>query len=232
MDRNSFLRAARQPKAAAVAGFVFGLILMVVLFLLQSVAPETVAESGTWIDDPSRRDAIATALALIPFAGIAFLWFLAVVRSQLGRQADRFFETVFLGSGLLLVATLFGAAAVLSGVLSLVDGGVALGPETAAEAWAVALALQGEFGTRMAAVFALVVSTAGRRAGTLPRVVALLGYVCGFVLLLTPPLPSWAQYLFPVWVMTLSVFVLVRRPERLSEPTEPTGPDPDRGLAT
>jgi hypothetical protein len=221
VDRNSFMHAARQPKAAAVAGFVFGLILTVVLFLLQSVAPETVAESGTWVDDASRRGAIATALALIPFAGIAFLWFIAVVRSQLGHQADRFFETVFLGSGLLFVAMLFGTAAVLSGVLSLVDGGVTLTPGAAAEAWALASALLGQFGTRMAAVFALVVSTAGRRAGTLPRVVALLGYVCGFVLLLTPPLPRWAQYLFPVWVITLSIFVLVRRPQRISEPAGP-----------
>lgn len=221
MDRNSFQRAARQPEAAAVAGFVFGLILIVVLFLLQSVAPETVAESDAWVDDASRREAIATAPALIPFAGIAFLWFIAVVRSQLGGQGDRFLETVFLGSGLLFVAMLFGTAAVLSGVLSLVDGGVTLTPGAAAEAWAVASALLGQFGTRMAAVFALVVSTAGRRAGTLPRVVALLGYVCGFVLLLTPPLPRWAQYLFPVWVITLSIFVLVRRPQRMSEPAGP-----------
>lgn len=214
MDRNSFLRSLRQPKAAAVAGFVFGLILIVVLVLLQSVAPETSADLGSWVDDAERREAMAAALALIPFAGIAFLWFLAVVRSQLGRQGDRFFETVFLCSGLLFVAMLFSAAAVLSAVLSLVDGGVTLSPSAAAEAWALASALLGQFGTRMAAVFALVVSTAGRRAGTLPRLVAALGYVCGLVLLLTPPLPRWAQFLFPVWVISLSLFVLVRRPKQ------------------
>jgi hypothetical protein len=41
-------------------------------------------------------------LYLAPFAGIAFLWFIAAIRSQLGEREDRFFATVFLGSGLLL----------------------------------------------------------------------------------------------------------------------------------
>ena len=213
MDRTSLAKAIRQPKAAAVAGLVFGLILTTVLLLLQSVAPQTTSELGSWADDQSRRDSVVVALALIPFAGIAFLWFVAVVRSELGRLGDRFFETVFLGSGLLFVAMLFAAAAVLSALLSLVDAGFPVAPTAQAEAWSVATALLGQFGARMAAVFALTVSTAGRRAGTLPRAVALLGYVCGILLLLTPPIPRWAQFLFPLWVITLSLMVLFRRPK-------------------
>jgi hypothetical protein len=213
MDRSSLARAIRQPKAAAVAGLVFGLILTTVLLLLQSVAPQTTSELGSWADDQSRRDSVVVALALLPFAGIAFLWFVAVVRSELGRLGDRFFETVFLGSGLLFVAMLFAAAAVLSALLSLVDAGFPVAPTAQAEAWSVATALLGQFGARMAAVFALTVSTAGRRAGTLPRAVALFGYVCGILLLLTPPVPHWAQFLFPLWVITLSLMVLFRRPK-------------------
>jgi hypothetical protein len=164
MVRTSLARAIRQPKAAAVAGLVFGLILTTVLLLLQSVAPQTTSELGSWAEDQSRRDSVVVALALIPFAGVAFLWFIAVVRSELGRLGDRFFETVFLGSGLLFVAMLFAAAADLSGLLSLVDAGFPLAPGAEAEAWALACALLGHFGARMAAVFALSVSTAGRSA--------------------------------------------------------------------
>jgi hypothetical protein len=195
-----------------VAGLAFGVTLGAVVVLLQSAAPPTVAESGEWVEDLSQRSAVVTALALIPFAGIAFLWFIAVVRSQLGHRDDRFFETVFLGSGLLFVAMLFAAAAVLSSVLSLEDGGLALAPEAAAQAWELASALLGQFGTRMAAVFALAVSTAGVRVGGLPRALAGQGYVTGLLLLLTPPLPRWAQLLFPLWVICLSLLVLVRRP--------------------
>lgn len=45
------------------------------------------------------------------FAGIAFLWFIAVVRSSPGRPGDRFFDAIVMGSGLLFVSMLFAAAA-------------------------------------------------------------------------------------------------------------------------
>lgn len=202
--------AVRQPKAAAIAGLVFGLILGSVLVLLNSAAPSSIVESGTWVTESERRKAVSTALALIPFAGIAFFWFLAVVRSSLGRREDRFFDAVFMGSGLMFVAMLFAAAAVLMATLSLTEAGVELDAAAALQAWALATALLGSFGARMAAVFALAVSTAGRRLGSLPRWLVLLGYLTGTLLLLTPPLPRWAQLLFPLWVIAISVQVLIR----------------------
>jgi hypothetical protein len=209
-DEFRALRAVRQPKAAAIAGLVFGLILVCVVVLLQSAAPGSVAESGSWMTDLDRRDAVTKALALIPFAGIAFLWFVAVVRSSLGHHEDRFFDAVLTGSGLVFVAMLFASAAVLMAALSLDDAGVARDPTADAEAWALASALLGSFGARMAAVFTLAVSTAGLRAGSLPRLLALFGYLTGAILLLTPPLPRLAQLLFPLWVMAVSVMVLLR----------------------
>ena len=52
-----------------------------------------------------------TAVSLIPFAGIAFLWFIGVIRTRLGDREDKLFATVFLGSRLLFVALLFLAGA-------------------------------------------------------------------------------------------------------------------------
>ena len=205
--------AVRQPKSAAIAGLAFGLILTAVLLLLDSAAPASVTESGTWITDTDRREAVSRALALIPFAGIAFLWFIAVVRSSLGRKEDRFFDAIFMGSGLMFVAMLFSAAAVLMASLSLSDAGVTDDTTAPLGAWALASALLGSFGSRMAAVFALAVSTASFRLGSLPRSLVFLGYFTGGILLLTPPLPRWAQLLFPVWVMAISIHVLLR--ERL-----------------
>ena len=60
---------------------------------------------------------VSIALHLLPFAGIAFLWFVGVVRDRLGENEDRFFATVFLGSGLLFVAMLFCAGALAAGLL-------------------------------------------------------------------------------------------------------------------
>ena len=109
----------------------------------------------------------------------------------------------------MFVAMLFVAAALLMASLSLTEAGVELDAAAALQAWTLASALLGSFGARMAAVFALAVSTAGRRLGSLPRWLIFVGYLTGALLLLTPPLPRWAQLLFPFWVMAISVQVLV-----------------------
>jgi hypothetical protein len=54
---------------------------------------------------------------MLPFAGIAFLWFIAVMRDRLGELEDRFFTTVFLGSGLLFIAMIFTAVAIAGGII-------------------------------------------------------------------------------------------------------------------
>src|SRR4051794_41435814 len=71
--------------------------------------------------DASRRNLIRLSLHLVPFAGIAFLWFIGVVREQLGDVEDRLFSTVFLGSGLLLVAMLFQAAVTSTSLTAMLD---------------------------------------------------------------------------------------------------------------
>ncbi len=211
MDRTGVWRAVRRPESAAAAGLVFAALLTVVIVELRKVAAEA-GTWATWYSDPSARSAVGLALALVPFAGIAFLWFVAVVRSQVGSAEDRFIETVFLGSGLLFVATLFTSAAALTAVLRL-DGVVPVSPETSAAAMAFGSALLGQFGTRMAAVFTLTLTTAARQSGALPRWLVLLGYAVGLLLMLSPPLPTLTQFAFPVWVAVLSATVLVRRRE-------------------
>lgn len=211
MDRTGVWRAVRRPESAAAAGLVFAALLTVVIVELRKVAAEA-GTWATWYSDPSARSAVGLALALVPFAGIAFLWFVAVVRSQVGSAEDRFIETVFLGSGLLFVATLFTSAAALTAVLRL-DGVVPVSPETSAAAMAFGSSLLGQFGTRMAAVFTLTLTTAARQSGALPRWLVLLGYAVGLLLMLSPPLPTLTQFAFPVWVAVLSATVLVRRRE-------------------
>jgi hypothetical protein len=211
VDRATVVRAIRQPASAAIAGLIFGVILTVVLVLFHSAAPPEAARWAHWMDDPAQRSAVDTAMNLIPFAGIAFLWFIAVVREQLGSREDRFFETVFLGSGLLFVAMLFVAASVLKAVLTLSAAGVVLPPETLAFTWAFATTLLGSFGARMAAVFTVSVASTGMRMGSVPRWLAVAGYVTGLVLLLSPPLPKAAQFLFPLWVIAISLHILLAK---------------------
>ena len=126
--------------------------------------------------DGSRHDAFVLALNLLPFAGIAFLWFMGVLRDRIGVNEDRFFATVFLGSGLLFVAMVFTCAAVAGGlVLSFGDGS----NRPPAELWSfgrhVVLTLLGVYALRMAAVFTISTTTIASRLGLVPRWLVVFG---------------------------------------------------------
>ena len=102
-----------------------------------------------------------TAVGLIPFAGIAFLWFIGVIRTRLGEREDKLFATVFLGSGLLFVALLFLAGALLATVLTLFERGIPVGADSLLLLVVFTKSLMGMFGARMAAVFTISVSSVG-----------------------------------------------------------------------
>src|SRR6266568_1957862 len=108
--------ALRTPRAAATAGIVFSLLLIAALVLLEVSAPADPAQAGAWLTHSRQRAAVALALNLVPFAGIAFLWFIGVIRDRIGGREDRFFVTVLLGSGLLFTGMLFVGAAVAGGL--------------------------------------------------------------------------------------------------------------------
>jgi hypothetical protein len=216
IDRDAISRRIRQPASAAIAGIIFAVVLIVVIVMLRSAVPAIGLDAGTWADDPARRQDVDRALNLIPFAGIAFLWFIGVIRAQVGVTEDRFVGTVFLGSGLLFVAMLFTAASSLKAILSLQDAGVVMPVELRAWGWALAATLLGAFGARMAAVFIATVATIGRRSGTLPRWLTFSGYAITILLLLTPPFPTLVQFLFPGWVFALSVYMLTGRHRKAS----------------
>src|SRR6185503_4004702 len=104
-------RSLSPPRAAAVAGVLFALLMGSTLIIVRLAVPPYQRDAGVWLTDPRRVNAVRFAVHLVPFAGIAFLWFIGVLRNRLGELEDQFFATVFLGSGLLFVASLFASAA-------------------------------------------------------------------------------------------------------------------------
>lgn len=163
-----------------------------------------------WALNPGGLRAATTATTLVPFAGIAFLWFIGVIRAELGKKEDQFFATVMLGSGLLYVAMTFISGATSGAVLVLINSGFPGTDHAVAALLSLTTAVAGTFGARMAAVYVLSVTTVGRRAGILRRPVVIIGYVVALVLLFSPPLSRWFQLAFPVWVMMISVLILIR----------------------
>ena len=199
------------PRAAAVAGVVFSLLLSTTLVIIRLAAPDYQTDQAQWLADPVRRNTLRFAIQLAPFAGIAFLWFIGVLRNRLGHREDQFFATVFLGSGLLFVASLFAAAALAGAVIRSLTDESARSLNTDAYYLArqvVGAALNG-FAIKMAGVFIISTSTIMMRTGMLPRWISLSGYACAGVLLLVITNWPWIALLFPLWILVVSAYILI-----------------------
>jgi hypothetical protein len=210
--RNNALTRAhlKTPKAAAIAGIAFSVLLIAILWLLRRSIPSDPLETGAWIATDSQT--VALALNLVPFAGVAFLWFIGVLRDRLGQQEDRFFATVFFGSALLFLAMLFAAAAVAGAVILVASSA---GPNelinsiTFRFARATAYVITNVYAIKMAGVFMISTSTVVIYTEIAPRWIAFLGYVLACILLVGSYHISWSFAVLPLWVFLVSIYILI-----------------------
>jgi len=206
----------RTPRAAALAGIVFTVLFTSTVVLLRLSVPADPADAGTWLRE--RAGTVSLALGLVPFAGIAFLWFIGVVRDRLGYLEDQFFSTVFFGSGLLFLAMTFVSAALAGGILAsyalqqskLIDSGMYTFIRT------VMYRITNVYAIRMAGVFMISLATIWVRTRHMPRWLAFLTYVLALGLLLSIGSSLWVTLIFPAWVCAVSVYILVSNLRSLS----------------
>jgi MFS family permease len=210
----------RTPRAAAVAGIIFSVFLTAALVLLRVSVPAHPAVPGLWLTDSHRRAEVAIALNLVPFAGIAFLWFVGVLRDRIGEREDRFFATVFLGSGLVFVAMIFVAAAIAGGLISAVSSSPP-GAGTLALGRIVTTTLVNVYAMRMAAVFTLTTVTIARRTEIVSRWLTVAGFVSALVLLIGVGFSPWVELLFPAWILALSIDILAAGLRPSARPVAP-----------
>ncbi len=202
----------RTPRSAGIAGIIFSMLLGSVFLLIHLSVPSSEAGANDWVTDSEKRETVSLALSLVPFAGIAFLWFIGVIRDRIGDFEDRFFATVFLGSGLLFIAMVFVGAAAVGGLLSdpaLETGGVAQ-PALWDLERRITLTLINTYAIKMAAIFIISTTTIGMRIGLLPRWLTIAGFVAGVVLLFGSSFNAWANLVLPLWALILSIDILFR----------------------
>jgi hypothetical protein len=199
----------RAPRAAAIAGILFSILLISGVVLLRLSVPDDPLEAGAWLR--TRAHIVALALNLMPFAGIAFLWFMGVLRDRMGEREDRFFATVFIGSGLLFLAMLFFSAAVAGGIIIAFAAAPErlLGSGTFALARAITYEIMNIYAIKMAGVFMIATSTLALRTGFFARWIALLGYALALLLLVSPRNIPAILLAFPLWVLLVSVDILI-----------------------
>lgn len=216
------------PRAASVAGIIFSLLLITSLVLIRLSVPSNPTQIGIWLRDSEKS--VNLALNFVPFSGIAFLWFIGVVRDRLGDYEDRLFATVFLGSGLLFLAMLFSSAAVAGGTISiygmysldkLIESGIYQFGH------AVTYEIMNIYAMKMAGVFMISTCSLALRTGILPRWMAYLGFALAILLLLSIGFIPSVSLVFPLWVLLISVYMLIAN---LTQPPDVSSLQPNLNI--
>lgn len=203
-------RQLRMPRAAAFAGVIFAFLFACSYFMIFRWAPEERGDLAVWLARHGQTASLG--VGLLPFAGIAFIWFMAVLRDTIGYFEDQFFSTLFLGSGFLYLALTFMGAATAHGALSI----FALDPELATRdaSFEIARAISAQsmtlYAMRMAGMFALVLGTIWMRTALMPRWLVICTYVTALTLLFSLGYNRWLVMVFPCWVFVVSIVVLLR----------------------
>jgi hypothetical protein len=205
----------RTPRAAAIAGVLFSALLLAVYCLMRLSVPADPHEPGAWLRGGVTY--VTIALNLVPFAGVAFLWFVGALRDRLGAREDRFFATVFLGSGLLVLAMLFAAAAVVGAIIIAFHAAPEALIDSATFHFGRGLAygMINIYLVKTAAVFMITTSTIALYTCLTPRWLAIGGYAVAVALLIGSYYVDWSLLVFPLWVLLVSACIL------LDERTQP-----------
>jgi hypothetical protein len=203
-------KALKTPRSAAIAGIIFSVLYGASMVLINLSLPHEPTAFLAWLEADTTT--VTLALNLIPFAGIAFLWFIGVIRDLLSDQEDRLFATVFLGSGLLFLALTFIGAALAAGLLSsfAVESSVLVQSGVLTYSRKVIYHVFNIYAIRMAGVFMISLASIWLRTGLMHRGWAFLTYVLALVLLLSIDYSFWVTLIFPGWVMVISTIILIR----------------------
>ena len=148
-----------------------------------------------------------------------------MIRDRVGQREDRFFATVFLGSGLLFVAMLFAAAAIAGGLFAAASRSSGPpGADTVALGRDVTGLLVNIYAMRMAAVSTVTIA---RRTQIVSRWLTAAGIAAAVVLLIGVGISAWAELLFPAWILALSLDILASG-RKVSPGSTATAPKADR----
>jgi len=206
-------RELRSPRAAAIAGIIYSILTITVMALTRRAAyvqPEDVTREflETW------SGTFSIVLTIVPFAGIAFLWFTGVIRDRLRDREDRFFATIFFGSGIIYVLLLFLWGAILGTIMrmtTLEALGVVNAFSDDVYVFGVVLMneIVGNFAFRMIGVYMSAVGTMWNRTKLMPRWLTFITYILALGFLVAAQSIREARFIFPAWVFVVSVYTLI-----------------------
>jgi hypothetical protein len=214
LNRTRSLRQA--ALLTAVLGIVHAVLFLLATFLLSSTPGATAgdAEYIAFYSSPEQRRVIIAAMYVMPFAGIAFLWFIILLRQWInlgGGRRDQLFSNVQLVSGVVFLALFLASAAADSTTAASVEFSDApIDPAAARLMPTLGRTMLLVLAMRMAAIFVFSTTSIARTAAILPRWFIVAGYVVGIFLLLSVTFSPLLVLAFPSWVIVLCLLLIDR----------------------
>lgn len=208
-------RSVRQAGIlTAIVGIAFSVLFTVSLVLISAVpsADATDQEIREYYNSEAAATAVTVGLYIMPFAGIAFIWFSVALRMWAAlstRTLSVLQSNLQFVSGVAFVLLTFISAAALAVVavtLQVAEGAIDTSAARQFPVFGVSLMLF--FAMRMAAMFVFTTSAIGRSAGILPGWFVYGGFLIGAFLLLSVTFSPLLVVLFPAWVLVLSLILL------------------------
>ncbi len=200
----------RSPRSAAVAGILYSILMITGMLLTANMVSDIPADiDREWLEKWSGTSSLV--VTIVPFAGLAFLWFTGVIRDRLGDREDRFFATIFLGSGIIFVVMLFIWGATVGAIFGTftVTADLATDNNIFVFGFAFMNEIIGNYALRMAGAFMMSIGAIWTRTGLMPRWLSIVTFIVALGFLLFAGKVREARFIFPGWVFVVSVYILI-----------------------
>ena len=207
----------RSPRAAAINGILFSLLSVAIMVLVQRLVTVSPADvNPEWLETNSK--AVSIALVMVPFAGISFLWFTGVLRDWMVDREDRFFSTVFFGTGILFVGMLFVWAASFGALFETYasDSDKLVDRDMVAFGYTFMSEILGDYALRMLGVYMSSIATLWLKTKMMPSWLIGITYIVALIFLILANMILEARFFFPGWVFLVSVYILIYNYRRSS----------------
>ena len=211
-------RQIRSPRSAAIAGIIYSILMITGMLLTANMVSAIPADiDREWLETWSGTASLV--VTIVPFAGLAFLWFTGVIRDRLGDREDRFFATVFFGSGIIFVVMLFIWGATIGAIFGTFAATVDLlvDDDIFIFGFAFMNEIIGNYALRMAGVYMMSIGAIWTRTGVMPRWLSIVTFIVALGFLLFAGTVRETRFIFPGWVFVVSVYILIVNYRRSNE---------------
>ena len=161
----------------------------------------------------SLRWQLVAGLYLMPFAGIAFIWYIVALRAWAQgyvRRQNALLSNVQLVAGIIYTTLFFAGAAAISVTASTAQFNDQINPDLARLFPQYGANLVLVFAMRMASMFVLTTTNIMRASTVMPKWFAWIGYPVAVFLLLTPRSARCSIFVLPLWILAFCTLVALR----------------------